>query len=387
MANSAGSQASSDLSGASDQRVLIVLSTRDRRGAELEGVTLAHRLRAGQVAADVVALTDGTGALDDVPALGPGARSIRTLAALRRAARDASMVVAFGSRTLPACAVALAGTPTPFVYRSIGDPARWVRSTTHRLRTRLLFDRAEHVVALWDGAVDDIHRLYAIDRSRLDVIPNARDPFEYRPPTADERRAARAAWGHDDDRPLMITLGALTPEKHVDRAIEAMELLPDAQLLVVGDGPERDRLTAMAAAAPARNVTLLGAVRDPKQLLHAADVLLLTSRTEGMPGVIIEAGLSAVPAVATPVGAVTEMIDHGVSGIVLPSDAATAIAVGVRTALVDREQLGANAREAMATRFTWDAVTPLWLDVVASVTSRRSTGTSSTGTSSTDTPG
>ena len=107
----------------------MVISSTARRGAELEGVALAEQLRAAGRPADVVALAAG-GALE-VPVLGRRPLGISTLRALRRRARHRRVVIAYGSSTLPACATALAGTGVPFVYRSIGDPAAWVRGRVH----------------------------------------------------------------------------------------------------------------------------------------------------------------------------------------------------------------------------------------------------------------
>jgi glycosyltransferase involved in cell wall biosynthesis len=112
-------------------------------------------------------------------------------------------------------------------------------------------------------------------------------------------------------------------------------------------------------------------VSDPKQVLHAADVLLMTSRTEGMPGVIIEAGLTGVPCVAPAVGAIADMVVDGESGVVVPTDAPTAVALGVRRALARRDQLGTRARTLMRSHYTWDVVLPSWVEILDATRARR----------------
>ena len=107
-----------------------------------------------------------------VPVLGRRALAPATLRALRRRARRARAVVAHGSRTLPAAALALAGLRTPAVYRSIGDPAAWAGTGRRRLQTRLLLSRMDAVTVLWPAAADEVHRLHGVPE-RLHVLLNA----------------------------------------------------------------------------------------------------------------------------------------------------------------------------------------------------------------------
>ena len=87
-----------------------------------------------------------------LPVLGRRRLGLRTLWRLRRAARDADVVIAYGSSTLPACVIALAGRSTPFVYRNISDPGYWVRNRLHQAVTGFQYRKATLIVALWKGA-------------------------------------------------------------------------------------------------------------------------------------------------------------------------------------------------------------------------------------------
>ena len=112
-------------------RALFVVSSTNRRGAEIQAMTIATGLATRGFDIRTAALTAGThGDQLDVPTLGPTARSLPTLRALRRGAHDVDVVVAYGSSTLPACALALFGTGVPFVYRNIGDPYATTTSTS-----------------------------------------------------------------------------------------------------------------------------------------------------------------------------------------------------------------------------------------------------------------
>ena len=233
-------------------RITIVATSTRARGAETEALQLGQRLRDSGHDCSNLALAPGGGPADSpVTTLGATTLGLDTLRALRREAKKSDVVVAYGSSTLPACAIALAGIRTPFVYRSIGDPRSWVAGSLHRRRTGLLFRRAARVVALWDGAGQDIVDLYGVSPARVTSIPNARDPDQFRPASQEERASARAELGLAADEQVVVTLGALEPEKRVDLAIRTMAMLPDATLLVVGDGSQRSTLEHVANDAAA----------------------------------------------------------------------------------------------------------------------------------------
>jgi glycosyltransferase involved in cell wall biosynthesis len=351
-----------DVSTMKEPRVLVVLTSNARRGAEIEGSRLASELQGLGVDAQAVCLAPATGAsVLDLPVLGAGPLAVSTLRALRRRARQCDVVIAFGSSTLPACALALTGTGVPFVYRSIGDPGAWVRGRLHRWRTGVLMRRATHVVALWPGAATSLRALYGVDPGRLSVIPNARSSDEFRPPTAAERAEARAQLGLPTDALVVGGVGSISHEKRLDLAVDAIARLNDVHLLVVGDGPGRAEIERHARTALGGRATLAGVLDDVTPAYRAIDALLLTSRTEGMPGVMIEAAMSGVPIVATDVGAVRSMFDTGIDGEVLAADASPDDVSSV----IERVLRGRNRSEPAGTdAFEWRNVARSWNEVL-----------------------
>ena len=128
---------------ASRLNVLIVVTSTDRRGAEVEGSQLAEELRVRGHVAKCVALAPGQSSGLAVEALGPTARSPRTLRALRRRAHSSDVVVAYGSSTLPACAIALLGArvlwPSPertrfpsYAVPALRNSARYLATVVER---------------------------------------------------------------------------------------------------------------------------------------------------------------------------------------------------------------------------------------------------------------
>ena len=275
--------------------------------------------------------------------------------------------MAHGSRTLPAGVLALAGRRVPLVYRSIGDPAAWAGGGLRRLRTRLLLSRTAAITALWPAAADAVHDLYGVPRARLRVLPNA-VPAERCPvPDPDDRAAARGRLGLPADAPVVAVIGALSAEKRVGDAVDAVAGLDGVHLLVAGDGPERAALEARAAARLGDRSHLVGVLPGPADALAAADVVVSCSRTEGMPGVVIEAGLSGRPVVATDVGGVGQIVVDGDTGLLVRPGDVDGLRTAIGRAFAERDRLGAAARDRCLATFEIGPVADGWADLLRSL--------------------
>ncbi|MEV7601936.1 glycosyltransferase family 4 protein [Kitasatospora sp. NPDC089797] len=298
--------------------------------------------------------------------LGPGRLRPTTLRALRSAARAADVVLAHGSDTLGACALALAGTPTPFVYVSVGHPRYWTATRLRRLRGGALMHRAAAVTTLTDEARAVLEGQFGLPEGKVRVIPNSRAAESYPPADGrDDRRAARHALGLPADVLLVAWIGAISPEKRLDLALDVLDRLPDVRMAVAGDGPLREALARHPAAARAH---FLGPLPDPAPLYRAADALLLTSDSEGVPGALIEAALAGVPAVATDVGWVREVVRDGATGaLVAPGDPLALAEALAKVLACNRAGLGAAARAHALEHFELGAVVDDWQRLVTEV--------------------
>lgn len=317
----------------------------------------------GSEIAALAAATDDGLAIDT---LGPTRRDRRTVAELRRRAADADVVVAHGSTTLPLCAVALAASGTPFVYRNIGDPNHWVTSVRQRLQGYVLLRRPERLIALTATTAERMVAKYRLDRSRITVIPKGVPLDDFPPTTPDRRRAGRELLRVDNDRKLVVYLGALGPEKLIDNAIAAVEKMPDVHLAIVGDGAERSRLERLAAAVGPR-IHLVGPTSQPALALAAADVVVLPSETEGLPGVLIEAGLVGVPVVATDVGFVSDIVADDRAGTLVPPHDVDGLRAALDRHLASSDPIPAEAQQALRDRYGLEQVVAAWDDVLGSV--------------------
>jgi glycosyltransferase involved in cell wall biosynthesis len=350
-------------------RILQVLASTARRGAEVFALGLGDALRDRFHVTTVALAADGPDGLGgsggvEVDALGTRRLGMDTLGALRRRARDADVVVAHGSTTLPACAAACAGLRVPVIYRNIGDPLQWSDSAARRMRTRVLLGRMARVVALTTGTAATLTTRFGVAADRVRVVPNAVDGTRFRPVGPVERAEARQELGLAPDDRVLLSLGALSEEKNVGLAIEGAAELADVVLLVAGDGPELVPLEQLAGRVAPDRVRFLGRTDDPELLYRAADLLVLPSRTEGMPAVLIEAGLSGLPVVATDVGFVREIVEADRTGILVPPDDPRALVDAIRNGLARGPELGARAERRCRDQFTYDRVAPQWGDVI-----------------------
>jgi glycosyltransferase involved in cell wall biosynthesis len=358
-------------------RVLQVITDPTRRGAQLFAVDLGDVLarrgievRTVALAATVPLAPESAPPLD-VPTLGARRVAWSTLVALRREVGRADVVVAHGAQTLPACALATLAQPTPFVYRQISDSLFWAPTPARRVRVRLGLSRAAHVVALWEGAATTLQAHFGVAADRLTVIPNGVVSDRYAPVDVTQRAAARCAASLDGETFTVVYAGALVPEKGVDLVIEAVARVPSTQLLVAGDGPEAATLRALATRVAPGRVVFMPPETEAIAAYRAADVIALASRGgDSMPAVLIEAGLMEIPALATPVGAIPEIVRPDVTGVLVPVGdiEALARAIGALSANSDRVRaLGRSARAHCLTHYSIEPIATAWERVLRTV--------------------
>jgi glycosyltransferase involved in cell wall biosynthesis len=133
-------------------------------------------------------------------------------------------------------------------------------------------------------------------------------------------------------------------------------LLPGVSAVVSGDGPEREALMRRAHdRAVADRFAILGWKDETGPLLRSLDVFVLPSRYEGLPLALLDAMATGTAVVASDVGAVSEAVVSGETGLLVPPDDPKALAAGIRQLLDDerlRQRLGAAARAAWQAEFT-----------------------------------
>ncbi len=195
---------------------------------------------------------------------------------------------------------------------------------------------------------------WGVPPGRIHVILNALPAAMNDLPS---RQEARRMLGWPEG-PALVTVGRLAEVKRIDLQIQALPQTPAARLVIVGDGPERSALERLAAdLGVAERVTFTGALPHDRALLaiRAADLLVLSSQTEGLSHVLIEALRLGTPCVATAVGGNPEVIRDGVDGVLVPPGDPAALAAAVSKLLADPGRMAALAAAGpvSAERFSW----------------------------------
>jgi len=247
-----------------------------------------------------------------------------------------------------------------------GIELRWVKRSLPFLKgfVRWACRRADRVVAISSETAREIRELVDVP---VDVIP-------YTTPFPGRGDAAPRALASGDGRALTILfVGRLIALKGLAYLIEAAARLRDrvpARIVAVGIGPERERLEALARE---RHIAVDFRNKVPDAELHVAfltsDVLVLPSiidargDTEGLGVALLDAMSYCIPVIASRVGGIPDIIEDGVSGLlVAPADPA-ALADAIERVATDpafARRLAEAGRERLRTRFSWDVITAKW---------------------------
>jgi glycosyltransferase involved in cell wall biosynthesis len=368
-------------------RVLHVVATGQRRGAEIFTADLVGALEESGVTQRVGVLRGGGGLAvgyraptvvlgadaGGLPGIGVSAAGLR---ALRRTIRDwgPDVVQAHGGEALKYSALAAARTPTRMVYRRIGSTPRSIAHGPRRAAYGRLMRRADRVVAVAEAVREETLAVFHLPAPRVVTIPNGVDAR--RLAASRDRADVRRSLGIPADAEVVLSLGALTWEKdplaHVEVAEGVLARRPRAWHLIVGNGPLRGEVEAAVAASPTGARARLESARDDVgDLLAASDVMLFASCSEGMPGTVIEAGMVGLPVAGYDVAGVCEVVESGTTGLLARPGDTRGLTDHVAGLLADAERrraMSAAARARCHARFDIDAVAPRYLDVYRAVT-------------------
>jgi N-acetyl-alpha-D-glucosaminyl L-malate synthase BshA len=205
----------------------------------------------------------------------------------------------------------------------------------------------------------------------ITVIPNFVDTGLYKPDECvDPERM--------DFRDIVVGhVSNFRAVKRIEDLVYAMCIVtkeaPDARLILVGDGPERHRIERLIDRLGIYHSVLMDGYRsDVPDRLKCMDTLVLCSETESAPLTVLEAMSSGLPVVATNVGGVPEIVDHGRNGYLVPLKHPEDIAERLLELNADKKKMrrmGENARETVMERFSTDKVVGRYLEVYEKVTS------------------
>lgn len=221
----------------------------------------------------------------------------------------------------------------------------------------------DHNVCVSQGVADFSVQETGLKPHKISVIPNGVDVEQF----ATAPAANLVPLGISPTQPVVITVGRLEEQKGMTYLLQAAELVlqirPDCQFLMVGDGHDRAKLEALAASLGiSRSVWFLGSRSDVPSLLKASSVFVLASLWEGMPNALLEAMAAGLPVVATAVEGSRELVQPNVTGMLVAPANATELAQAILHVLStpdDSARFAEAAQQLVGNSFAHSATTGL----------------------------
>jgi glycosyltransferase involved in cell wall biosynthesis len=254
----------------------------------------------------------------------------------------------------------------------------WLMSTRGRpvlpidlFWARVMYKRAFRVTTNSVGVEQTLRRFAGVPKQKIAVIPNFIDEDAFRPATTAERAAARASLGAAPNAFVWVLPARISWVKNQLGLMESLRRLKrDGRLppdtLVVLAGRHRDRVPVALLPRLVElfelggTVRVIDAVDDPARLYAAADALVLASIAEGMPNVVLEAQLSALPVVVTGQGNRDGIITDGEDGFVVRTGSPGALSVAMDRMMSlspgERQRMGQNGRIRVTRRFAMPVI-------------------------------
>ncbi len=343
-------------------RIAYVIPTLDQSGAERQLTLLATSLPRETYAVRVIALQRGgpylkslTDAGIDVRVLGKRFRlDPLTLYQLRQELRSFQPDIVQSFLFAANSYVRLPGV-TPSTAKIVVSE-RCVDSW--KSGWQLSLDRRQiprtHAMTANSNSVADFYAGVGVPRELITVIPNALPMTEPRY----SRQQAREILGLANEHRVVGFVGRLAPQKRLHDVIWAFhwlhQLVNNAQLVLIGSGPERDALSELAASFGCRELVVFAGHReDASALMAAFDVFVLGSDFEGMSNSLMEAMSLGLPCIASDIPPNRELITDGETGLLFPvgkSSDLTKLSAKVLSDAALADRLGQNARDRIATQ-------------------------------------
>jgi glycosyltransferase involved in cell wall biosynthesis len=231
----------------------------------------------------------------------------------------------------------------------------WTRESSQL--SSLVWRRCPVVITVCRNFKERLRR-QGVPESRIHVFYNGIDPDLNlaMPASADARRELNVPPGI----PLMVVIGRLSGEKGQANFLRAFahvaERRSDVKAVIVGEGPDRPGLVDLARELRLDSrVVFTGYQRDVRRYYESADLLVVPSKSEGIPNVVLEAMLFGVPVVSTRVGGIPEIIRDRWNGLLVPPENPAALAGAIVEVITDKAlagRLARTAREETLPKFT-----------------------------------
>ncbi len=349
-----------DLKNVSGQHLALFVSTMRGGGAEKAMVNLARGLVNRGLRVDLILMEKDGPYLTLIPPevrvidLADSSQSVASVLPLRRylrRERPAALIVALKHPCMVALLAKRLGIgDTRIVTTLHGNLWKDDKRYANRFGRRVMYPWADEITAVSAGVADDFSQFSWLPRERLKVIYNPIVSPELRQKASE---AVDHKWFQQKEIPVILSVGRLSKEKDYGTLIRAFALVRKnmpAHLLILGEGPERKSMEALVAELGLQeSIRIPGFIDNPYAYMSKAALFVLSSTSEGLPNVIIEALAVGAPVVSTDCkSGPREILDNGKYGTLVSVGDTKALAAAIEKQLAtshDKEFLMARADE------------------------------------------
>lgn len=223
------------------------------------------------------------------------------------------------------------------------DRKNWRRRMRNRLEQFTIHQSVEKMITVSDAAKYNYLEKTNLPHHRIETIYNGIHLDNFKP--ADNKNTVRQSLHLPHDKPIVTMVGVMRPGKGHAVCIEAAHRVPEARFLLVGDGELRPELEQQAQGLEDR-IHFLGQRMDIPDILSASDIFVLPSDMEALPTVLIEAGASGLPSIASHVGGIPEIIQDGETGVIIPPRDPDALASAIKDLIHNPEKANRMGQQA-----------------------------------------
>lgn len=283
------------------------------------------------------------------------ARTLRRADVFKNNQPDGAWTAVLAAKLFHKPFIARAGYLWAELHRT--DGGRGVKARMIDWLQRVSFKAADQIILTTPVMKQHVVENYAVPPQKITVIPNYVDTEQFRPRPEIQPEKGRICF-----------VGRLHPVKNLDLLIHAVGQIAGVSLVIIGDGPQRQPLEALAAQLNVP-VQFWGIVPQEKIALELcrSELFVLPSRSEGHPKALIEAMAAGTAVLGTDVSGIREFIEHGQTGWLCQPDV-TSIQTAIQHLLADpdlRAQLGLAARSYAAQNFAIERIADKEYDLIA----------------------
>lgn len=238
------------------------------------------------------------------------------------------------------------------VYRNISMVSAWTKDASlKKTINRLLFKKVDRVTSVGQQSLEDLVKTYGYPLAKTKLIRRGIPQLNFNPQEA--RNKTAELFGFPSTDFVIMHIGQFSAEKNHAFIIESFKKViqqhANARLIFIGEGKKYKETTELVEREGLqKNIFFAGYRENVQEFLAGADVFVMGSTIEGVPGVVLEAGMQSVPSVAVNVGGVGEVVQNGKTGILLSTHDSSAFGNAIVSLMENsplRTTLGSNAKE------------------------------------------